>query len=138
MVNRGRALIQLRQLSKASAVFDEALRDYDHGSASEYPEAVALALVSRGILLADAGDKGAAVQLFARCIILFGGSDRPDVRRWVGDALFERGYALTGLGRREDAAADLSRAVNEFGADLDPGTRERIALLRAAGEAPTA
>src|ERR1700730_9944207 len=97
------------QLSECSTKLLKSLRSFGASIArgkiapadSEH-EAVARALVSRGISLAESHRFQPAISTFDQVIQRFGLATEPTLRRQVASALFNKGVALGRLGRPQD------------------------------------
>ena len=127
-------LFSKAQESSESGDLKQAVDIYDslvaHFGAAEEPalrQAVARALVNKGIALDRLGRPEPAIEAYDNVVARFGEAEEPALRDQVARALVNKGVALAKLGRPELAIEACDTIVARFGEAEEPALRKTVA-----------
>jgi tetratricopeptide (TPR) repeat protein len=125
LVDKANALASLGRTDEAIAACDEALTRYGSTADPTLQEAVASALIVKGVAL---GHSSSAIQVYDEILDRFGTMPSEPMRDKLATALFNKGNALGAIpDRANDAVAAYNEVIARFGDATDVSTRGLVA-----------
>ncbi len=129
LLNKGVALSELGRSDDEIAAYDELLRRFGDDPNPRIREPTANALLNKGYTLGETGHNDQALAIADEVITRY--RDDPALTRQIADAMENKGIALKGLGRDEDAADVFRDLVLHFGEDTNPDVAAIVARVKA-------
>ena len=128
----GKALIHSNRGEYTAAalnIYDELVERYGESEIPEVQEAVAKALVNKGVGLSRQGAHEAAIKVFDELVERYGESGIPEVQEAVATALFNKGIELSRQGAHEAAIKVFDELVERYGGSDIPEVQEVVAKV---------
>jgi tetratricopeptide (TPR) repeat protein len=112
---------------RAIAVFDELVARFGDAAEPALREAVARAMVDKGLTLGRLNRSEDAIAVYDELLARFGAATEPALREPVARAMVDKGLTLGRLSRSEDEIAVYDELVSRFGDAAEPALREQVA-----------
>jgi tetratricopeptide (TPR) repeat protein len=128
LFNKSLQLIQAANYEPALAAFDQII---DQGKGAPEPllqEAVARALINKGVILGKLGKVQAEGQVYDEVLDRFKAQTSPALLQATAFALFNKGANLGKQGKIEEELAIYDEVRRRFGPCQDPGLQEQVAF----------